>query len=261
MKKFLFSLYHYLLFPFCLIFLLVGLVSSRKKLKNFEFDNESLDLNERYDYVYKLTSLAVFCANTKIIIKGSDNLPKKTSLFVCNHKSNFDPVVFLNALKKISSKKEIKPVTFVAKKELSEQKFIGPIIKLINGIFLDRKNLRDGLKVINLEKEIISNGEQSVLVFIEGTRIKKDEFGDFRSAALEPAYLTYCPIVPTVIYGTLGVEKKNKMKIFKYKEITVEFLKPIKYKNYIHLSKMVVCDRIKLEMEKKYNELKKDQNS
>lgn len=261
-KKFLFKLGHSLGFPFCVFFLWLSLRSSKKKYKRWQEDPELLGLTERQNYVYSLASKAVFCTFTKVKIKGSKNIPaNKSVMFVPNHKSNFDVLVYLKAFKTIKEKRpEILDPTFVSKIEISKTKRVSFAAKLINTIFIDRQNLRDFVRVNQEEKELLQKGEQSLTVFIEGTRIKKDEFGEFKAAALTPAYSTFCQIVPVVIYGTLGVEKEHKSNIFKYKEVTVEFLEPIKYKDYIQTSKELVSEKMKAKMEAAYLKIKEDPN-
>lgn len=261
LKKFFFMLWHWICLPFVLIALSLSLSSSKGKYNNLiEDEDNAMTLSERHEYVYKLASRAVFCSFAKVKVKGEKNIPaNKPVLFVPNHKSNFDVLVFLKALKKIKEDKSgILDTTFVSKIEISKTKKISYVAKLINTIFLDRNNLRDIVRVNKEEKELLQKGEQSLTIFIEGTRIKNHEFGEFKSAALTPAYSTFCQIVPVVIYGTLGVEKESKKNIFKYKEVTVEFLESIKYKDYIQVSKDLVCEKMKSKMEKAYLKLKED---
>lgn len=257
-KKFFFIFFHKLGLPFVGLSLWISLSSAKRKYKNMVDDPESFMLSERYQYLYRMVNKAIFCANTKVKVKGIKNVPKKPALFVVNHKSNFDVLVYLKAFSKFQEERGVLPTTFVSKKEMEQTKKISCVAKMINTIFLDRANLRDALRVINEEKKILSDGQQSMTVFIEGTRIKEDKFGEFKAAALEPAYATFCPIVPVVIYGTLGVEKDQKKNIFKYKEITVEFLEPMKYKTFINLNKETVANKLKESMEKRYMEIKEN---
>lgn len=259
-KRFFFQLGHGLALPFCLFFLWLSLRSSKKKYKNWQEEPEYLSLAERYNYVYKMASKAVFCAFTKVKVKGIKNIPSnKSVMFIPNHKSNFDVLAYLKAFKIIKEQRsDVLDTTFVSKIEISKTKRISCAAKLINTIFIDRDNIRDFVRVNKEEKELLQQGEQSLTVFIEGTRVQKDEFGEFKAAALTPAYSTFCQIVPVVIYGTLGVEKEQKSNIFKYKEVTVEFLEPIKYKDYIQSSKELVCEKMKTRMESTYLKLKED---
>ena len=262
MKKFLFKLGHSLGFIFVLIALFFSLMSSKKKYLAWEEENETMSLEDRYSYVYKMVKKAVFCTFTKIKIKGAENIPlNKPVIYVPNHKSNFDVLVLLKAFYMLNKENPaILNPTFLSKIEISKTRKMGYAAKLINTIFIDRSNLRDLIRVMKEEKELLQKGDQSLVIFIEGTRVKKDEFGEFKSAALTPAYSTFCQIAPVVIYGTLGVEKDQKKNILKYKEVTVEFLTPIKYKDYIQLSKDLVAEKMKKRMEKAYLEIKENPN-
>ncbi len=262
MKKFFFKLGHCFGFIFALIFLVISLMKSKKKYLAWEEENEIMNLDDRYEYVYGMVKKAVFCTFTKIKIKGEENIPlNKPVMFIPNHKSNFDVLVLLKTFSMLKKNNPgILNPTFLSKIEISKTKKVSYAARLINTIFIDRNNLRDLIRVIKEEKELLQTGEQSLVVFIEGTRIKSDEFGDFKAAALTPAYSTFCQIVPVVIYGTLGVEKENKKNIFKYKEITVEFLNSIKYKDYIHLSKDLVAEKMKVKMQEVYAKIKENPN-
>ncbi|MCF0217451.1 MAG: 1-acyl-sn-glycerol-3-phosphate acyltransferase [Malacoplasma sp.] len=259
-KKYLFCLGHWLVLPFVAFLLWLGLKKSKREYFSFEKDPETASIQTRYTYIYGLVTKAVFCALTKVKIKGIKNLPNnKPALFIPNHKSNFDVLVLLKAFKKIRSDNNlILNPTFLAKKEILDSKKTKYVSQLINCVFLDRENLRDAIRASEEQKNLLQKNEQSLVVFIEGTRIKKDEFGEFKPAALSPAYSTFCPIIPVVIYGTLGVEKEHKKNIFKYKEVTVEFLEPFKYKDFVHLSKDVVASKIKNKMELAYSEIAKN---
>ncbi|MDE6429433.1 MAG: 1-acyl-sn-glycerol-3-phosphate acyltransferase [Malacoplasma sp.] len=262
MKKFFFKLGHSLGFVFVLLFLFFSLMKSKKKYEEWEDENEVMSLDDRYDYVYGMVKKAVFCTFTKIKIKGKENIPtNKPVMFVPNHKSNFDVLVLLKTFSMLRKNNSgILNPTFLSKIEISKTKKISYAAKLINTIFIDRGNLRDLVRVIKEEKELLQKGEQSLIMFIEGTRIKSHELGEFKAAALTPAYSTFCQIVPVVIYGTLGVEKEHKKNILKYKEVTVQFLNPIKYKDYIQLSKDLIADKMKAKMQEAYNEIKENPN-
>lgn len=258
MKKFLFTLWHRIGLPFSFVVLYFQAKKTKKKFESYQEDNESFSLSDRYDYVYSMISKAFFCANIKLKIKGAENVPNKACLFVGNHKSNYDVLIILKTFSKLIKDMNVLNTTFVSKKELEKNQKIFYGAKLINAIFLDRQNLRDAIRVINEEKEILLKGEQSITVFIEGTRIDGHEFGEFKSAVLEPAYQTFCPIVPFVIYGTNNLDKEKRKSFFKYKEITIEFLKPIKYKNYIDVNKSTVAEKMKEQMLTVYNNIKEN---
>lgn len=259
-KKILYTIFCKTFAIFFLLSLYIKLVSSSKKLKSYNENNENVSIDDRYNHLYKIASRIMLSTSTKVRFRGEKNIPQKPVLYVVNHKSSLDPIAILKTFSKISESSNVLPPVFIAKKEIKSHKKISKAAELIDTIFIDRSNLRDALRVINKEKEILNLGKQSIVVFIEGTRIPGDEFGEFKSAALEPAYATFCPIVPIVIYGLDGVNSANKKKLIKYKEVTVEFLEPIKYKDFIGLNKETVSNKLKQVMQQKYNDLKQNPN-
>lgn len=238
---------HAIMFPFIAISLKIGLSKAKSLYKRYISEPENTLEQERYEYVYKQVSKATFIANCKIKVHGIEKIPNLPVMFICNHKSGFDPLLLL----KIFSKEEkiVRPV-FVSKKELLNQKRISEAAKLIDTIFIDRKNIRSAIKCLEEEKKILS--KRSIVVFIEGQRILEKEFGDFKSAALEPAYKTMRHIVPIVIHGSLGVEKENKKGFFKYKEINIKFMPPLKYNDFIPYSRDAIAKKIKKSMFDEY---------
>lgn len=255
-KIFFISLLRILIFPFLLLLFWIQIASSKKKLNNQLDESLQLTLDERYEYIYKMTNKALHLNNITVVVKGAKNIPKQSCLYVLNHKSNYDVLVFFKAF--IKSKKEYNflPTSFVAKQELNQKPQIYAAAKLINTIFIDRKNLRDILRVIEEGKKLLHKKEQSLAIFLEGTRIKKHEFGPFKAPLLEIAHLTFCPIVPVVIYGSLPLNKHN---VLKHKKVIVNFLTPIKYNDYINYSKEVLAnEKLKAKMEKQYLQLRNE---
>lgn len=249
-KRFLKSIWYVIAFPFCFILLTLSLSMAKRKHRTYYSDPMDLPEGDRYRYVYKMCKKACFMTNMDIKEEGLSSVPKMPVLYVCNHKSSFDPIVLL----KIFSENEniVKPV-FVAKKEILDNIQIGNAGKLIDTIYMDRSNIRDVYRCIQEEKEVLKN--RSVVVFIEGTRINTEEFGEFKGAALEPVYATMRPIVPVVIKGTNGVEKENKKSLFKYKKINVKFMDSIKYKDFINIDKQNIANKLKDMMYKEYQKL------
>lgn len=255
-KIFFRNLGHAISFPFVAISLLIGLSKSKNLYKKYYSDPDLLSEEERYSYVYKQTSKATFIANCKINYDGIEKIPQVPVMYVCNHKAGFDPLLLIKIFSQ--EQKVIRPV-FVSKIELLNNKNVGNAAKLIDTIFIDRKNLRSAFKCIEEEKKILA--KRSVVVFIEGTRILSHDFGEFKSAALEPAFATMRPIVPVVIQGSVGVEQEDKKSFFKYKEINVRFLPCIKPTEFIHTSREGLAVKLRKIMLEKYNELEKENKS
>lgn len=129
------------------------------------------------------------------------NGANKNYIICCNHLSNID-VVFLMITHK-------KPIHFMAKEELFENKFLGWLFRKM-GAFAVKRGKGDKSALINSEN-IIKNG--NILgIFIEGTRSKTGEFLRPKSGAALIASKTNADILPICITGS---GENNKVKLFK----------------------------------------------
>lgn len=128
-----------------------------------------------------------------------------------NHLSNVDPI-FLAMV-------HFKPINFMAKAELFENKLFSKFLSAI-GVFAVNRGKNDH-KALDKATDILKSGE--VLgIFVEGTRSKTGKFLRPKSGATVLAYSTSSPIIPVCITG--GGEN-NKIKIFK--KTIIEYNYPI----------------------------------
>ncbi|UUD36013.1 1-acyl-sn-glycerol-3-phosphate acyltransferase [Mycoplasmopsis citelli] len=225
--------------------------------RKYKKDNESLSPQFRNDYILKLSKKLLKINNIDLEIKGFENVPKSGgTLIVPNHKSNMDPVALFAALEKQDfeqgSKNRI--INFLAKKQLEKKFLVKRILKLTDSIIIDRENFRESLKQLNEFGEFVRVNKTLGVIFPEGTRVKQEALGEFKSGAFKIAASNYLTIVPVAIINSLEAENKKRKGRLK---ITVSFLKPLKPGNYITQEPKALAQRVKelIEMEiKKYNE-------
>ena len=106
-------------------------------------------------------------AGVKITVKGKENIPEdRAVLYVGNHRSYFDILVGYTTVPGL--------VGFVAKKEMEKIPLLSTWMKYVNCLFLDRKNLKEGLKTILEGIDQVKKGV-SVWIFPEGTRNKQED--------------------------------------------------------------------------------------
>jgi 1-acyl-sn-glycerol-3-phosphate acyltransferase len=182
-------------------------------------------------------------------ISGEENLPKDSNfLLVCNHQSNIDPISFIDQIET--------PLTFISKKEVAKFPYVGKILNSIDGIFMDRKNMRSEIKAIMQASKTLEEGKQSVMIFPEGTRSKsiEHEVLTFKAGALKPAYNSSKPIVVVCIYGAFRVlDKKLRMKKYPIQISYIKTFYPEEYKQYnTNQLNQIIQDLV----ETKYKELK-----
>lgn len=161
----------------------------------------------------------VFFSGTKVIVKGADKVPKdRAVLVVPNHRSIFDIVVGYIYMPI--------QVGYVAKKEIQKVPLLNIWMALMNCQFLDRKDLRAGLKVILKCADLIKSGS-SVCIFPEGTRNKgTDDIQEFRDGSLKIAEKAECPVVPLAINNTDQILEAH-MPFVKRATVVFEFCDPI----------------------------------
>ncbi len=141
----------------------------------------------------------------RVTVNGGDNIPViaadgmsvEPCLFVANHRSIFDIVLAYAYTRQLLS--------FVAKKEVRGIPLVGWLMALMNGVFLDRRDLRQGLESINKAQSLITDSRISVWIFPEGTRSKGEDERDlleFKPGSFRAATRTGAPIVPVLLSGT-----------------------------------------------------------
>lgn len=139
-------------------------------------------------------------AGVTVTIKGRENIPADQAvLYVGNHRSYFDILVGYVTVPGLMG--------FVAKKEMEKIPLLSHWMKLVNCLFLDRQNLKEGLKTILAGIEQVKRGV-SVWIFPEGTRNREENLLDlipFKEGSIKIAEKSGCPVVPVAIYGTAEV--------------------------------------------------------
>lgn len=186
-----------------------GVEYARKKLKWLsEQILKSLDV--KLDIKYK---------NREAI----DSLDKKEGvIFVCNHQSNLDIPAIVTALHM--------DVGFVAKHEMKRWPFFGTWMKKSNCVFLNRENLREGIKDIKKAVELIKKGYPTV-IFPEGERSLTGKILNFKKGSFKLATETNGIIVPLTLKGTYDIQPRGTLKMARGKKVTLVVDEPIFVKN------------------------------
>lgn len=129
------------------------------------------------------------------IFKKTKNIPKGRAIFICNHKSNIDPIILILS----TWRKQF----FLAKKELFKNKFLKLVMKIANAIPIDRG--KTDLSAIKKGINVLNKGNV-LTIFPEGTRNKTEsELSEVKAGAALFAIKTKTPIVP------IWIEKKPRI--------------------------------------------------
>ena len=160
-------------------------------------------------------------SGVKVTVKGLENIPKDTAvLYVGNHRSYFDILVGYTTVPDL--------VGFVAKKEMLKFPLLRSWMVHVNCLFLDRQDIKAGLKTILEGIEKVKSGI-SMWIFPEGTRNKADNELDlmpFKEGSLKIAEKTGCPVIPVAMTRTADIFEKQAP-VIKKTNVTVYYGKPI----------------------------------
>lgn len=171
--------------------------------------------------VQKAFGIILFLSGTKVDVIGRENIPDdQPVLYVGNHRSYFDIVIGYRLIKGECG--------FIAKKEMEKIPFLRRWMKNIHCLFLDRKNIKEGLKTILAGIDKVKHGI-SIWIFPEGTRNRDAGMMDFKEGSMKIAEKTGCPIIPVAMTGTAEIFEKH-IPWIKKSHVTVTFGKPIDIK-------------------------------
>ena len=159
-------------------------------------------------------------AGVTVEVRGYENIPQdRPVLYVGNHRSYFDILVGYTTVPGLMG--------FVAKKEMEKIPLLSKWMLNVNCLFLDRNNIKEGLKMILAGIEKVRRGV-SVWIFPEGTRNKNEQLSDllpFKEGSLKIAEKSGCPVVPVAIKGTAEVFEKH-IPLICPSHVVIEFGEP-----------------------------------
>jgi len=199
-------LYFIIFLPFMLFEFLLRKFNMRASVK-------SSQIFVKYSF-----KVVLWICGTKVTAKGLENIPKDTPvLFVSNHRSLSDIPVAYTTL----------PITtgFIAKKEMENIPGLSWWMRLLNCQFIDRQNIKEGLKTILKGIELIKDG-YSIFIAPEGTRSKTEDMLPFKEGSLKMAEKTGCPIIPVAFSNTDAVFEKQFPRV-KRAHVIIEYCPPV----------------------------------
>jgi 1-acyl-sn-glycerol-3-phosphate acyltransferase len=156
------------------------------------------------DFMYGTAMKAVRFGNRlagiRVLTAGLDNIPAQPCVFIANHVSNVDPLVFIPAIPR--------RVGILVKREL----FRIPIFSaaMIRARFtpVDRGARESSGKSVSAAARILKEG-LSYAIFAEGTRSPDGRLRPFKKGGFTMAIEAAAPIVPVSIAGTQRLLRKG----------------------------------------------------
>ena len=163
--------------------------------------------------------VVIVMCNTKVTIIGEENVPKdEPVLYIGNHRSFFDIVLTYVRVPRLTG--------YIAKKEIRKIPLLSHWMVNLHCLFLDRDNIKEGLKTILAAIEKVKSGI-SICIFPEGTRNSSNEpLLPFHDGSFKIADKSGCAIVPITLNNTSAIFEDHLPWIRKA-HVIIEYGKPI----------------------------------
>lgn len=151
--------------------------------------------------LYGATAIGVWLLRIKVEIRGTEKLPAgQRLLFVCNHRSKFDPILKWHVLKDYK-------MSFISKPENFKVFIFGKFIKRCCFLAIDRESPLKAIRTINKAANNIKAGTVSVGVYPEGKRGYEQQLLPFHNGVLMVAKKAKCPVAVLTVTGTEQIHK------------------------------------------------------
>src|SRR5688572_25206820 len=128
---------------------------------------------------------------------GREHVPPEGGLILApNHRSFLDPWVVGICVRR--------PIYFVAKRELFEKRWMGWFLNAL-GAFPIRRGESDA-EAMETARALVERGEV-VMIFPEGTRIRRGSLGHAKRGVGRLALETGAPVIPVAVHGTERIRR------------------------------------------------------
>ena len=155
----------------------------------------------------------------KMKVYGRKNIPKDRSILVAaNHMSLLDPPLISAAL--------LKPIGYMAKRELFDIFFVGPMIWTLGAFAVNRDKLE--VSTIKTAKVILADKTWTMALFPQGGRRRNGKLNKINKGYITLAKLTKTDILPV---GIIGADKTARYPL--QGDITVKVGTPISYEKEV----------------------------
>ena len=215
---------------------------------------EKYTLQQGYDFIRSIVRTVNRRGRISLTITGVEKLPEKDGFIMFpNHQGMFDVLAIIEACPR--------PLSIVVKKEVKDWILVKQVMQIVDGLAMDRSDIRASMQIIGEMSERAKNG-QNFIIFPEGTRSRDgNNLQEFKAGSFKSAVNAGCPIVPVALIDSF---KPFDLPSIRPVQVQVHILDPIYPEQYVGLKTRdiahLVQQKIQKEIEKnlaKNGELKK----
>lgn len=206
---------------YVILFLVLGLPVLGIEWIISKFNRRAADLSQLRMVQWGFRCVS-FLSGIHLTVEGEENVPKdQPVLYIGNHRSIFDIVITYARCPGLTG--------YISKDGVNKVPLLGLWMKRLYCLFLDRKDLKQGLKVILTAIDQVKNGI-SICIFPEGTRNRDREDSTtllpFKEGSFKIALKTGCQIIPMALTGTADIFE-NHIPWLKRTNVKLTYGKPI----------------------------------
>ena len=182
------------------LFLILGLPVLGIEWIIAKFDKHAADISQLRIVQWGLRCVS-FLAGVHLTVEGKEHIPTDQAvLYIGNHRSIFDIVITYAQCPNLTG--------YISKDGVNKVPLLGIWMRRLYCLFLDRKDLKQGLKTILTAIDQVKSGI-SICIFPEGTRNRDREdtttLLPFKDGSFKIAQKTGCPIIPMALTGTADI--------------------------------------------------------
>lgn len=195
---------------------------------------------KKYALIRKIGRIGCDSGNVTVHGYGLENIPSESGYIMFpNHQGLFDVMGLVYILDQSFG--------VVIKKEAYDVFCLRQLVQTLGGLFMDREDIKQGLKIINEVATQVKAG-RNFLIFPEGTRSKNgNHVGDFKSGSFKAATKAKCPIVPIAIIDSyLPFDCNSIEKV----DVQIHILPAIPYEEYGKMKTSEIATMVKSRIEK-----------
>ena len=141
----------------------------------------------------------------KIRLSGAEKLPQEPCVIVCNHRSVFDPMATVAALRH-------RKLLFISKESNFKIPVAAPYIIHAGYLAIDRENGMRALRTLKKAADRMIEEGADFGIYPEGTRSKTGELLPFKTGAFYLAKKANAPIVVMTVWNTEKIGKSIHLK-------------------------------------------------
>ncbi len=238
--------FYYLIFrSFFLIFYYVP------KMEYYAVHREKYGEERCYALALKVLKMIDRIARIRLQTVGMERLPKNGGyLMYANHQGRYDALGILQG--------HPLPASILIDKKRSRMLILNQFMDLINGIRINREDIRSQVECIQEMIKRVQSGER-ILVFPEGQYTDNgNHLQEFHAGSFKVAKRAKAPIVPVVVYDSYRAFTENTLKKC---DVYVEYLNPISYEVFKNKNTTEIADMVRGLIESRIAELEEARKS